>query len=85
MPTIALVCAILADFAFGIPTIIKAFKKPESETVFPWLMATFSGFFSLFAIEVFAFHEVAYPLYLFIFDTTVLLLVAKIIKKENYN
>ncbi len=83
MPVLALICAMIADFAFGVPTIIKSYKNPETETPFVWIAATLSGFFSLFAIEVVAFHEIAYPVYLLLFDSTVLLLVLKIVKKKK--
>lgn len=83
MPVLALICAMVADFAFGVPTIIKTYKKPETETPSVWVAATLSGFFSLFAIEAIAFHEIAYPVYLLLFDTTVLLLVLKIVKKNK--
>lgn len=77
MPALALVCAIVADLSFGIPTIIKTHKDPFSETPFVWMTATTSGFLSLFAIYEISFHEVAYPLYLFIFDATVLSLALR--------
>ncbi len=83
MPVIALVCAIVADLSFGLPTIIKTFKDPSTETPFVWLTATISGLLSLFAVQSFAFHEVAYPLYLFIYDSTVLILVLKIVAKRK--
>jgi hypothetical protein len=82
LPIIAIIFAILADFCFGLPTIIKAFKNPKSETYFVWLASTVSGLLSLFAIKQYTFSEIAYPLYLFIFDIIVLLLVLKIIKKR---
>ncbi len=82
IPVIALICAIVADFSFGIPTIIKTYKDPSSETPFVWLTATISGLLSLFAIKGFYFSEVAYPLYLFIFDGTVLLLVLNVLRKR---
>lgn len=82
IPTIALVSAIIADLFFGLPTVIKTYKDPSTETPFVWVTATISGLLSLFAAQAFVFHEIAYPLYLFIFDTTVLLLVLKIIKKR---
>lgn len=85
MPVLALVCAILADFCFGVPTVIKTYKEPSSETPFAWIMATTSGFLSLFAIQTFTFTEVAYPIYLFLFDSLVLLLVLKIIRKSKNN
>jgi hypothetical protein len=83
IPTIALVCAMVADFSFGLPTIIKTYKNPATETPFVWVTATISGLLSLFAARSFAFHEIAYPLYLFLFDITVLLLVVKIISRKK--
>ncbi len=81
MPIIALVCAIAADLFFGLPTIIKTYKDPSTETSFVWLTATISGLLSLFAVTNFSFTEAGYPLYLFIFDGIVLLLVLKVIKR----
>jgi hypothetical protein len=43
-----------------------------------------AGLFSLFTIQGILFHEVAYPLYLFLFDLTVLLIVIKVIKKKKF-
>jgi hypothetical protein len=85
LPILALVCAIIADFCFGVPTVIKTFKNPKSETYFAWLVASISGFFSLFAIKNFSFSELAYPLYLFLFDSLVLLLVLEVIRKKRAN
>ena len=82
MPILALICAIIADFSFGIPTIIKTFKDPSTETPFVWIMATLSGLFSLFALQNFSFSESAYPIYLFMFDSIVLILTLKIITKQ---
>lgn len=83
MPVLALVCAILADLFFGLPTIIKTFKDPSSETRLVWMFATLSGLSGLFAIGVFAFYDAAYPIYLFLYDTTLLLLVTRVIKKSK--
>ena len=55
---------------------------PETETYFAWAASATSGLLSLFAIERFNFAELAYPLYLFIFDTLVLLLVLKILRRK---
>lgn len=82
LPILALICVIIADFCFGLPTIFKTWKDPSSETYFVWMTAALSGLLSLFALKDFTFSESAYPLYLFIFDTVVLLLVLKIIKRK---
>jgi len=77
LPVLALICAIIADFCFGVPTIIKTYKNPKSETYFVWLAASISGLLSLFAFKNLVFCEIAYPLYLFLFDSLVLLLVLR--------
>jgi len=82
LPILAIICAIIADFSFGLPTIIKTYKNPKTETYFVWFTAAISGLFSLLAIQNFTFAESGYPLYLFIYDITVLLLVLKLIRKK---
>lgn len=75
MPIIAIICAIIADLSFGIPTIIKAYKSPKSELPIAWLSCSIAGLLSLFAVRSFALSEFLYPLYIFIFDTTILLII----------
>jgi len=83
MPILALICAIIADLCFGIPTIIKTFKDPSTETPFAWGMSVVSEVFGLLALQNLSFHEVAYPIYLFIYDSTVLVLIANIFKRKT--
>jgi len=83
MPVIALVSAILADLFFGLPTIIKTYKDPSTETPFVWVMSTISGILAIFAVKAITFNELAYPFYLLLYDGIVLLLVLKIIKRSN--
>lgn len=83
MPILALVFAILADLAFGIPTIIKTYKDPTTETPFPWAMSVVAGIFGILAIQHFVFYDAAYPVYLFIFDIIVFLLILKIFKRKT--
>ncbi len=74
MPLIAVVCSVVADFSFGLPTIIKAYKNPKSELPLAWLSCSIAGLLSLFALQSFVVGEFLYPLYLFIFDTVVFLI-----------
>ena len=39
LPVLALICALVADFSFGVPTIIKTYKDPSTETSFVWVAA----------------------------------------------
>jgi len=82
-PVIAIIFAISADLFFGLPTIVKIYKDPSSETPFVWATASLSGLFSLFALRNFGFSEAAYPVYLFIFDSTVLLLVLRLFSRRT--
>ena len=82
MPILAILCAILADLSFGLPNITKIYKNPNTETSFVWFMASLSGLLSLFAIQTLTFSESAYPIYLFIYDTIVLLLVLRVVRKK---
>ncbi len=75
LPIIAILCAVFADLFFGIPTIIKAYKNPKSETYLAWLSCSIAGLLSLFAVGSYVITEFLYPLYLFIFDTLILLIV----------
>lgn len=83
LPILALICAILADLSFGVPTIIKTFRDPSTETPFAWVMSVVGEIFGLLALSNLSFHEVAYPIYLFIYDSSVVLIIYKIIKKSS--
>lgn len=50
IPEIALIFAIAADFFFGLPTIIKTWKEPTSETPFPWGMNLLGDATAMFSI-----------------------------------
>lgn len=67
-PDLAITFAVIADLSFGLPTLIKIYKDPSSETVFPWSMAALSGVTSLLAVSYLSYTEVAYPVYLTIYD-----------------
>ena len=82
IPLIAIICTVVADLSFGIPTIIKAYKNPKSETYLAWFSCSIAGLLSLFAVKSFAVSEFLYPLYLFIFDTVVFLIVVILRNKK---
>lgn len=74
-PDIAISFAIFADLSFGIPTLIKIYKDPKSETIFPWIFFSISGITSLVAVSYISYTEVAYPVYLAVYDLSALLLL----------
>lgn len=87
LPILAIICSIVADLSFGIPTIIKAYKNPKSELPIAWLSCSIAGLLSLFAVKNLAIGQFLYPLYLFLYDTIVFLTLIifknKVQKEKN--
>ncbi len=85
LPIIALIFSIVADFCFGLPTIIKTYKDPATETPYVWLFAVISAILSILAIEKWIFTDAAFPIYLLFFDSTVLafVLIGNRVKKVD--
>lgn len=63
-PSIAIVFAILSDALAAIPTITKSWSHPESEHSSPFLSGGISAATSFFAIQIWNFSSIAFPLYL---------------------
>ncbi len=61
---IAILLSILADFIAGIPTLIKAYKSPETENYSVFLFASISAVITLFAIDKYEFSYYAFPAYI---------------------
>lgn len=61
---IAIVFAIISDASAGLPTLIKSWKYPDTETVEAYMAGLFSALTSFFALRVFNFSEIAFPIYL---------------------
>lgn len=83
LPVLALVCAIFADMSFGIPTIIKTYRDPSSETPTAWIFSVVAEIFALLAITQLTFSEIAYPTYLLIYDGLMVLIVIGIIRRRK--
>jgi len=63
---VAIAFSILADILATIPTLVKAYRFPETEATWPWLAISANGFFTLLTIKIWNFTNVAYPLYFFL-------------------
>ena len=70
-PDIAIGFAIAADLSFGLPTLIKIYKYPKSETAFSWSIFALAGVTGLVAVSYISFTEIAYPAYLALYDSSV--------------
>lgn len=63
-PVIAIVFAIASDGFAAVPTLIKLWKFPETETVHPFTAGLFSALTSFVAINLWGFSAYAFPAYL---------------------
>lgn len=71
-PNIAIVFAVMSDGFASVPTLIKMWKYPETETVSPFTAGLFSAFTSFTAITIWGFSAYAFPAYLVIINTSLI-------------
>lgn len=76
-PVFGLFASIFADFVGMIPTLIKTYRFPHTEIALYFVLDTFAGLFSLFAVKTWSVQEVSYPIYIFLINLAVALLVWK--------
>lgn len=61
---VAIFFGILADGFASIPTIVKAYRFPETETVWPYTSAMINGIITLLTIATWNFANYGFPLYI---------------------
>ncbi len=61
---VAIVAAIAADFLAGVPTMVKSWSTPESETVTTYVGAVLNAGILLLTIQHWTTAEVAFPLFI---------------------
>lgn len=71
-PIVAIALAIVADGLAALPTVVKAWKFPETETGVAYAGGFVNGISSFFAMKTFSFAEMAFPAYLVAVCTTLL-------------
>jgi hypothetical protein len=64
LPEVAIVFAIASDGFAAVPTIIKAWKYPETENAGPFTAGVFNSLTSFAAIKAWTFSAYAFPIYL---------------------
>lgn len=60
---IAIIFSILSDGLAALPTFVKAYYYPETESGWPWLGAVASGILTLITIKQWNFETYGFPLY----------------------
>lgn len=76
-PTIALVTNLAIDFFAALPTIKKVWINPREEDRFAWTLTQTGNLFNLFAIDKIIFSVIIYPVYTFIIDGIIWMLLYK--------
>ncbi len=72
---IAIILSIAADFLAGIPTIIKAYHHPDTESANAYLAGIFSGSTTLLTIQNWNFSNYGFPLYILAFCSMIVILI----------
>lgn len=72
---IAIIFSILADGLAAIPTVVKSFNFPETESTWPYLASTISAILILLSIKVWNVANVGFPLYIVLITLVIFSLV----------
>jgi hypothetical protein len=76
-PSLALYCSIGADLTGMIPAIIKTYRLPDTEIWQFYLLDVFAAFFSLLALTIWNIQGFSYPIYIFVINLVMVLLVLR--------
>ncbi len=79
---IAIIFSILSDGAAAIPTLVKSWKFPETETATPFTFGIINCLTSFFAIKVWMFSSYAFVVYLLFINTAIAFAILR--KKLNF-
>ena len=89
-PNVAIAFAIASDGLASIPTLTKAWKHPETEVAWPFMVGVFNASTSFLASAMWAFSEYAFPAYLIVINILLFFsvykkkLVSLLAKQQNY-
>jgi hypothetical protein len=89
-PNVAIAFAIASDGLASIPTLTKAWKHPETEVAWPFMVGVFNASTSFFASTKWVFSEYAFPTYLIVMNILLFFsaykkkLVSLLTKQRNY-
>jgi hypothetical protein len=71
-PNVAIVFAILSDALAAVPTLIKAWHNPETESAWPYIVGTFTPMTSFLVASAWTFSVLGFPTYLIAINVTLL-------------
>jgi uncharacterized membrane protein len=72
---IAILFSLLADALAAVPTVIKSYKYPETENYWVYFLVGISSIITLLAIKDWNFETAAFPIYIFLIDLLLFVLI----------
>ena len=72
---IAIFFSIIADGLAAVPTIVKAYKYPDTEIAWPWIATVFGVVLTLLTLSTFTFANCGFILYILVVNTLIYTLV----------
>jgi hypothetical protein len=72
---IAIIFSILADGLAALPTIVKSFNYPETESAWPYFASTISAILTLLTVKVWNLANIGFPLYIILITLVIFSLV----------
>jgi len=72
---VAIFFSIVADGFAAVPTIVKAYKYPDTELAWPWIATSFGVVLTLLTIKGLTFANSGFIIYIFLLDTLIFSLV----------
>lgn len=79
---VAIAFSIFADLSAGVPTLVKSWKYPETESPVEFASSFINVTIALFTVRVFSFAHVAFPLYIFLYNLAAVILITTRIGKR---
>ena len=76
-PDVAIMFAIISDGLAAIPTILKARRSPQTESIWPFLIGLFAPMTSFLVALTYGFSELAFPVYLISVNVVLVALISK--------
>jgi len=68
------VVAVIIDGIGAIPTLIKTYHHPKSETYIQWILSSIAGLLTLLAVPTLSWILIIYPLYVFFMDGAIVVI-----------
>lgn len=76
-PNLALLFSLVADILAAIPTLIKSYSHPQSESWIGYTISAIGFGISLLSVQVFDFENAAFVAYIFVLNATLAVLVSR--------